>query len=86
METSFTRMSSRGQVVIPQGIREELGLKEGMPLAVTSYRGTVVLKALETADLVKEWERLFAWGREHARKHNIKPEDVDAAIAKARGK
>lgn len=47
METSFTRMRSQGRVVIPQSIREDLGLKGGTLLSVTVRNGAVVLKRLK---------------------------------------
>ena len=43
-----TRMSIRGQVVIPEGIRHELKLKKGTEFMVTfnSYEQSVELKVL----------------------------------------
>lgn len=46
MEVETVRMSSKGQVVIPQGVREELHASEGTIFAVTSSGDTVVLKRI----------------------------------------
>jgi len=37
-----TRMSSKGQVVIPEGIRKRLGLKAGSQFVVVGDRDTVI--------------------------------------------
>jgi antitoxin PrlF len=82
--TELTRLSSRGQVVIPQSIREEMGLEEGTPLAITGKKNMIILKVLETPDLESEWEKIFEWGQAYAKRKGIKPEDVDKAIKEYR--
>ena len=84
MNTEFTRLSSRGQVVIPQGIREEMGLKEGTPFAISAKKNLIILRAMEAPDIEKEWDRIFAWGRKYAKEKGITPEDVDRAIDELR--
>ena len=39
-----SRMSSKGQVVIPARIRKSLGLRKGTPLAIREDHGTVVIQ------------------------------------------
>lgn len=41
------RVSSKGQLVIPQSIREKMKIEEGSMVAVTSHEGLVVLKKIE---------------------------------------
>lgn len=43
---STTKMSSRGQVVIPEEIRENLHLKEGDQFVVIGKGDTVILKSI----------------------------------------
>jgi len=43
-ETVFTKMSSKGQVVIPARIRKKLEMREGSVLAVTAQKDMIVLK------------------------------------------
>ncbi len=51
----LTRVSSRGQVVIPQDIREQMHIKEGNVFAVTSpYADMIVLKRIESPMLKKD--------------------------------
>ena len=47
MEIELTKMSSKGQVVIPQDIREKIGLNEGETLVVSVQDDLIVLKKLE---------------------------------------
>lgn len=75
----LTRISSKGQVVIPSKIRKELGLKEGETLAVFGANGTLVLKRIEVPD-TQEMEELLKEGEEFARRRRIKRSDVAKAI------
>ncbi len=38
------KVGEKGQVVIPKGIREETGIKEGAEVVVEAKEGTVVIK------------------------------------------
>lgn len=78
-----TRMSSRGQVVIPEGIRRQLGLKPGSEFVVVGKRDVVILKAILPPSM-KEFDDLIAEARRQARKAGLKRSDVAAAIRKAR--
>ena len=78
--TQITRMSSRGQVVIPEEVREELGLHEGSVFAVFSRKETdaIVLKKLEFSEPVRAFEEIAKWGEEHAKKMelDVSPEKI----------
>ncbi|MBS7633701.1 AbrB/MazE/SpoVT family DNA-binding domain-containing protein [Candidatus Bathyarchaeota archaeon] len=52
-------MSEKGQVVIPQSIRKELGIKPKTKFLVYGRGDTVIMKKLELPDLNKEWEEIF---------------------------
>ena len=41
-----TKMSSKGQVVIPEEVRDRLGLKPGVQFVVLGERDFVILKVL----------------------------------------
>ncbi len=53
MKKEQTRVSVRGQVVIPRGIREDLGIKAGQELIVEEIDG-VILMAPKGSDYLKE--------------------------------
>ena len=46
-EFELTKMSSKGQIVIPQDIRNKMRLSEGSKFAVVSVKDTIILKKLE---------------------------------------
>jgi AbrB family looped-hinge helix DNA binding protein len=47
MEFEITKMSSKGQVVIPSEIREKLLLREGQAMSVSVQDGLIFLKRIE---------------------------------------
>jgi len=49
------KMSSRGQVVIPQQLRNELGLDEGVLIGVERMNDMMIIKKMDV-DLVKQFE------------------------------
>lgn len=80
-----TRLSSKGQVVIPEEIRDQLGLESGTQFVVVGDRDVVILKAI-SAPSMKEFDNLIIRARQQARKSGLKRSDVDAAVAKVRGR
>ncbi len=86
METiEVTSMSSRGQVVIPQKLRESLGLREGEKFAVIGEDRTLVFQRLE-APSFSGFEKLLEKTREFAKNKGIKESDVKDAIDRSRKK
>ena len=56
---STTKMSSKGQVVIPEAIRKKLGLKSGDQFVVTGDKDVVILKSISPPSL-DEFDDLIA--------------------------
>jgi AbrB family looped-hinge helix DNA binding protein len=81
----ITKMSSKGQVVIPMDIRKELELEEGSVLAISKVDDCVMLKKVEFVDVKKKFEELTKWGEVFAKKKGIKSEEDVMRIIK-RGK
>ncbi len=79
-----TRMSSKGQVVIPEEIRDRLGLKTGTQFVVVGNRDVVILKAI-SAPSVKEFNGLIGQARQQARRAGLRKSDVEAAVTRVRG-
>lgn len=55
-QIELTRMSSKGQVVIPKKIRARLGFEEGDRMTVEVRGGEIVLRKLSLEDIVQEAE------------------------------
>ena len=82
---STTKMSSKGQVVIPENIRKQLNLKAGTQFVVVGDKDVVILKNISPPSL-DEFDELIAKARKNAKAAGIKKSDVKDAILKARGK
>ncbi len=78
MKIETTKMSSRGQVVIPQDARNELEAKEGTIFLVMTSGDTIILKKVEMPskkDLLKQIEKIAKEGSKKAEKLGIKESD-----------
>ncbi len=81
----ITKISTKGQVVIPRRIRQELGLGTGSSVLVTRMNDFVLLKKINVPDITKEFDALTKWGTHYAQKKGIQSEeDVVRIIHKGR--
>jgi AbrB family looped-hinge helix DNA binding protein len=80
-----TRMSSKGQIVIPETIRKRLNLSAGMQFVVVGEGDVVVLKAISTPG-IETFDILIQKARQQAKAAGLKRADISRAISKARGK
>lgn len=81
-ELEVTTMSEKGQVVIPQSIRKELGIKPKTKFIVYGRGDTVIMKKLELPDLKKEWADIFKLMDKKELK--ISDKEIQKEIAEAR--
>ena len=75
----FTKMSSKGQIVVPKQLRKVLGLNEGEIFAVFGDNDTIILKRIEMPSK-DEFESILHWGQKYAKKKGIKRKDVMKAV------
>lgn len=80
-----TKMSSKGQVVIPEEIRKRLKLKAGSQFVVVGDNDVVILKAI-SPPAMNEFDTLIAEARRQGKEAGLKQSDITAAIAKVRGR
>lgn len=81
-----TKMTSKGQVVIPVEIRDELELSEGTQMVVSRMGDMVLMKKISITDPKKEFKELTKFGSAFAKKKGIRSEDdVVKRIHKSRG-
>lgn len=80
-----TKMSSKGQVVIPEDIRKRLKLKAGSQFVVMGEDDVVILKTINPPSMA-DFNSLITKARTQGRKAGLRQTDIAAAINKARGK
>jgi AbrB family looped-hinge helix DNA binding protein len=79
----LTKMSTKGQVVIPKAMREELDMADGDVFAVFGKADTIVLRRV-SVPTEEEFEELMRWGRDFAERKGITRDDVQKAIDEVR--
>ena len=82
-----TKMSSRGQVVLPEAVRGLYGWRAGTAFVVMAYKGAVImqpLKAPTEAELAAEFDEAFETSRRQAQAAGMTPDDIGSAIAAVR--
>jgi AbrB family looped-hinge helix DNA binding protein len=79
-----TRMSSKGQIVIPETIRKQLNLKAGAQFVVVGNEDVVILKAITAPDM-GTFDALIRQARQQAKLAGLKRVDIANAVLKARG-
>ncbi|MBI2629590.1 AbrB family transcriptional regulator [Candidatus Pacearchaeota archaeon] len=85
MAVEMVKMSSKGQIVIPQDIRAEICASEGTMFAVVSGRDSIVLKKVVTPskeELICELGKIAKEGTKRAEKLGIKERDVPDLVHK----
>ncbi len=87
MAVEMVKMSSKGQIVIPQGIRAEICASEGTMFAVVSGRDSIVLKKVvipSKEDLICELKEIAKEGKKRLESKGIKETDMPHIIEKSR--
>jgi len=82
---STTKMSSKGQVVIPEEIRKRLNLHTGMQFVVVGENNVVILKAIKSPSIT-EFDAIIAKARSQAKSAGLKRSDINDAVLRARNR
>jgi len=89
MAVEIIKMSSKGQIVIPQDIRINMHADEGSLFAVISNKDTVILKKIEKPskdELIQELTAIAKEGKTRLQKKGLKEEDITQIVDKSRAK
>jgi AbrB family looped-hinge helix DNA binding protein len=78
-----TKLSSKGQVVIPEAIRDRLGLEAGVQFVVVAEGDVVVLKVLK-APKMSDFKALLDEAQRSAEEVGLTPEDLKEALRQVR--
>ena len=87
MEIEITKITSKGQVVIPQGIRERKGIKEGERFLVFDSDDSIIFKRIKNLEEKKnltEFENVFKSMWKTSKERNITKKDIEKEIKEAR--
>jgi AbrB family looped-hinge helix DNA binding protein len=84
-EMATTRMSSKGQVVIPEEIRDRLALEPGTQFVVIGEGDAVILKVIQ-APAMAEFNDLVQRARKAAKQAGMTKRAVDKAVRTVRDK
>jgi AbrB family looped-hinge helix DNA binding protein len=87
MGIETTKMSSKGQIVIPRNIRENIQASEGSLFTIINDKDTIILKKIKTHsedELIADFKKIAAEGKKRAEKLGIKETDVPNLINKSR--
>lgn len=77
------RMSSKGQLVIPDVVRTALGLESGQQFVILSYNDLVILKKVHPP-VAKDFRALLVRASKAARKAGITTNGVKEAVKEVR--
>ncbi len=86
MDADIVKMSPKGQLVVPQGIRESEGFDTGDRFVPFHVKGGILFKKVKIPEVKAEFHKLSREIEKQFKKQNIKSKDVDAAVKWARQK
>ena len=82
-----TKMSSKGQVVLPEALRQMYGWQSGTAFTIIAYKGSIIMQPLKTPteeEVAAEFEDAFEEARRQARDAGMMPMDVSNTIVEVR--
>ena len=80
-----TRISIKGQIVIPAHFREELKLDIGTIIVISKINDFLILKKVKLKDPKEEFKELTKIGIEWSKKTGVNEENVNKLVHKYRG-
>lgn len=83
-EIELVKMSPKGQLVVPQDIREEQHFEPSDRFAPFSVKGGIFFKKVKMPDVKAEFTSLAKEIEKQFRKSNVEKKDVNEAVGWAR--
>ena len=84
MQVELTRISEKGQVVIPSSLRREMGINKSDQFMIFGEDGTVILKKIEKPAIKKTFDEISRPLKEAAKQAGLTRKDVKNAIKEVR--
>ncbi len=82
----LVKMSEKGQLVVPQKIREKEGFHASDRFVAIEVKGGILFKRVEIPNVKIEFGSLSKEIQAHLKKQKVKQSDVEGAVKWARGK
>jgi antitoxin PrlF len=83
ISTEVTSLSSKGQIVIPDKIRKQMGLSSGSKLIAITDGTNLLLKPIEEPE-IESFKELIEESRKFAKKEKIKKGNIKKAVKEVR--
>ena len=80
----MTKLSQKGQVVIPSTVRSKLGLRRGTRFLVVGIGNTVVLRRLDLSEETISLKKILEESRKKARKVGFSSKEINEFIRRTR--
>ena len=80
MALELTRLSGKGQVVIPTEMRRRMGLREGTKFLVVGLEDTIILRKLQVSEEKLRLKQLLAEARVSAKKRGLSEREIERLI------
>ncbi len=80
MVLDMTRLSEKGQVVIPNELRKQMGLREGTRFIVMGLEDTIILRRLELSQERIRLKRVLEQSRKVAERVGFTEKELDRLI------
>ncbi len=84
MEVEITRISEKGQVVIPSSLRKEMGISKSDQFFVFGEGDTVILKKIEKPAIQQSFAEITRPLKKAAKKAGLTRKDLERAIKAVR--
>jgi AbrB family looped-hinge helix DNA binding protein len=84
MEVEMTRISEKGQVVIPSALRNQMKIKKSDQFLVFGEGNTIILKKIEKPAVKKTFDEMVKPIREAVKKEGFSRSDLDKLIKEVR--
>jgi len=84
LAVELTRLSERGQIVIPTELRRSMNLREGERFIIMGVGDTIVLRKIELSQEKIRLKKLIRESREKARRSGFSEEEVTKLIRETR--
>jgi AbrB family looped-hinge helix DNA binding protein len=78
-----TKLSSKGQIVIPEDVRDKIGLHTGDQFVVVAEKDVVILKVIKKPS-TKQFNSLVTQARKIAKKTGLNKQSIKDSIKAAR--